>query len=382
MNTNHRSTTRSLKLLIAAGVVLLPALTCLADSITIKSGTGSVARKGITINKIRKDGEKEVLDFMTENGSPSFKDLDSIITIEADNETLFNQAEVEFDKGNLDAANADYRKAISNTTKEWVKQRANERVLAISAKTGDFMGAVSGFVELARKDPVAASAHKPAVANAKPGQLAPAIAAVARGLGGATTATKLVLNPFLAELYNANGDPTKAKGILDESAKLQPANANPGNPMAGVGNSTASAEAKNVQSDVAITTAGNALADGKFVDAIAAINASKSSFIDPEKQAKALFIIAQAKEGMATAANTPDAWSDAALAYMRVVANFKAQPNAPVADALYKTGVIEEKLQKVAEAETLYKQVIGEFKDSKAAQDAQAALARIKAARG
>ena len=65
------------------------------------------------------------------------------------------------------------------------------------------------------------------------------------------------------------------------------------------------------------------------------------------------------------------------MAYMRVVAHFRSQAD-PSADALYQTGVIEEKLNKIGDARLIYQQVANEYKESKAAQDANAALARLK----
>jgi TolA-binding protein len=376
MNTNHRSTCRLLTAIVIAGSVLLPAVSAVADSIFFKTGGGAATEfetKGITVVTIENNDGVESIKYLTENGSPRYKPIDTIVRIALDNEPAFTQAESDFAKGNLGPAAENYRKAMATTSKAWIKHRADVRLLGISSKTGDFVGAVAGYVDLVRKDPTTGADHKPAIAGAKPDQLTAAIAAVNRGIADAKMPAKEVLYPYLAELLNAKGDAAGATAALDALNKLGPP-ANSTGAGQPVGNANVSA--KEATADVTLTEATKAFADKKYADCIAKIMAAKGSFIDPEKQARALYLVAEAKAATAT---TPDALSEAALAYMRVVANFKSQPSAPIPDALYKTAAIEEKLGKPSEAILIYKQLSSEYKDSKAATDAQAAIARIQA---
>ena len=131
--------------------------------------------------------------------------------------------------------------------------------------------------------------------------------------------------------------------------------------------------AKQAEADTALIKANDFLTAHDYANAIAVINKSSAAFVDPDRQAKALYMLAEAK---AATAATPEALEEAALAYMRVVAHFKTQPQA--AEALYKTGTIEEKLSKTREAVLIYNQVINEYADSKAAEEAKAAVARLK----
>ena len=368
---------RSLKVMCVAGAIMLPAISVWADTVYVKSGTdvNGFPTKNVTITKIAKEGDGESLFYTTESGASRSKPLDQVVKIEAEGETAFTQAEVEFVKGNLKAAGDDYRKAMANTTKDWIKHRADVRLLGISAKTGDFLGAVSGFVEMARKDPASAPQHKPAVASAKPDQLDGAIASVNKGLGGASQSSQRVLLPFLVELYNSKGDSAKATATLADLTKLgKSAAASSGNTVDAGTSDTTNLLAKQAEAGVALSSANKAFADKQYDQVISAITSHSRAFTDPDAASKALYLIAEAK---AAQANTPEALSDAALAYMRVVAHFKALPGAPIAESLYKTGEIEEKLQKPSDAVVIYKQIISEYKDSKSAQDAQAALARI-----
>lgn len=377
MNIHRRNGSRLGRLLcLSAAALALGVAGLRADTIYVKSGSdvNGFATRGVTVTKIAKDGETDTIYYTTPAGGTRTKPLDQVVKIELEDDPIFTQAENEFAAGKLEAAGADYRKAMAATTRDWVKRRADLRLLGISSQTGDFVGAVTGYVELARRDPASADAHKPAISGAKPDQLQKAIAAVNRGLGGAKSDTQQVLLPYLAELYTAAGDTAKAQAALSDLARLHPS----GSSAAMPGDSAAGRDALQAQAELSLSTADKALAAQQYDQVIAAITKSKTAFIDPEKQARALYLLAQAKEATA---NTPETLSEAALAYMRVVANFKSQPTAPVADSLYHTGAIEEKLQKPREAALIYKQIISEFKDSKAAQDAQAALTRLNAAK-
>jgi TolA-binding protein len=96
-----------------------------------------------------------------------------------------------------------------------------------------------------------------------------------------------------------------------------------------------------------------------------------------------LFIIAQAKEGIAAGKNDPAAWRDAALAFMRLPANFKDQTDNPhVPEALLRTAAILERLNQPGDALGLYQQTVKDYKGSAVADEAQKAVDRLQAAAG
>jgi TolA-binding protein len=379
MRTSIRLSSRSVKTLLLAGALFVPALSAHADTVYIQSNTTGkpLARPNVMINKIAKDKDDdfESLYYTTDGGQPQHKELSKVAQIEADGEPVFNQAETEFANGDLKAAGEDYRRAMSNTAKDWVKHRSDVRLLGISAKTGDFVGAVAGYVEMARKDPVTAAAQKPAVTSAKPDQLSSAITLVNRGLVGASVETKIALYSYLIELQNKNGDTAGASATIAALKSLHPTqSAVPNSVGVAVAESPDAMVARQAEAETALTRANASLAAHEYDKVIEAINGASASFVDPDHQAKALYLLAEAKAATAT---TPDALEDAALAYMRAVAHFKSQPGGPAADALYKTGVIEEKLAKTREAVLIYNQVITEYSDSKVAAEAKAAVARL-----
>lgn len=367
---------------VLAAAVLLPALWARADTIYVRSGhsakAAAVAFKG-RVDKIAKTGDVDELYWISEESGRSIhRPLQQVARIEVDGDPVFNAAEQAFAQGDLKSASDNYRRAMAAATSDWEKHRCDVRLLSISSKIGDFSGAVAGFVQMAAKDPAAAQQQRPNVDQAKPDQVTAAISAVNSGLTNASPRTQQVLLPFLADLYNKKGDSAGASKALAEYQKLQPPGARNAQAMDNSSTgapSAAATAAKQAEADLALNEATAAMNAHQYSKVISAINSHADAFIDPDRQEKALYMLAQAKEA---SASTPQALEDAALAYMRVVAHFKSQPNSPAAESLFKTGAIEEKLSKPRQAILVYTQVVNEYKGSPAALQAQAAIDRIR----
>ena len=95
-------------------------------------------------------------------------------------------------------------------------------------------------------------------------------------------------------------------------------------------------------------------------------------------QADALFVLAQAKHQSA-AAGDQTALKQAALSYMRVVAHFgdvEGKPN--VLPCLVATAAILEQIGEKADAAAALEQIVREFPDDPAANQARQDLARLK----
>lgn len=210
-----------LKITSIAGAVLTLSALAGADSIYFRSGSGNaveVQTSRITITTIERIDGVESIRFLTENGVARIKPIDVIIRIAVDGEPAFTQAETDFARGNYKEAADNYHKAMGVTTAEWIKRRADLRLLAISSKTRDFVGAVGRFIELAGKYPQGMAEHKPGVGGATPEQLTAAIASVNTAISNTNTATKGVLYSFLADLLNAKGDTAGANAAFDASS--------------------------------------------------------------------------------------------------------------------------------------------------------------------
>ncbi len=344
----HILTSRAVKAFVIAGATLLPLAGAWADTIYVQTGTDlkGLEFPGVAITDIKPETVKlrdvesadaiknkglnaddsvqaDVLHYTTTNGDPKSKPLDKILQIVCDSEPALTKAEAEYVKKDFAGAAGDYRKALSSSSKDWVKRRADVRLLSISTTLGDFLGTVNGFVELARKDPVSAPSHKPSVTGAKPEQIDSAIATVVKAKSQAKSSVQAVLLPFLAELYNAKGDSENATKALEENAKLQAGNSGTANANPSGEPSSAALAAKSAEAEVALSSATKALDARQYDQVIKTITDSSKSFIDPDRQAKALYLLAEAKLG---SANTPDAYLDAGVAYGRVVAFFKNLP--------------------------------------------------------
>ena len=127
-----------------------------------------------------------------------------------------------------------------------------------------------------------------------------------------------------------------------------------------------------------LNVAQRALDAKDFAKAIAAIEAGQKDFVDPRQQADAMFTIAQARLGIALTSKNANDLRDAALAYMRVVADFKDLPTRPhAAEALLKTAQIEEQLGDGGAAAQLYQQIIKESPQDPAAITAKESAARL-----
>jgi TolA-binding protein len=350
---------------ILAGLAL-PLAKVEADTIWLQS---SAQGKPIKLDNVKVDGvQGDTLTFTSSAGTQTSKTLDKVPLIKLDDDPVFSAAEEAFSKGDWAAAGDGYRKAIAATSKDWVKDRASMRLVDASDKSGNFNDAVAGFVELMKTKPALATQHKPVIPKDHPELLDGAIASVKQESLDQKLSSdqKSVLLNYLLELYSAKGDNASASAVMQQLGKVMPTDAS-------------SPEARRIQADGKLTQARQQISQKQFAQAEQAILAGGNLFTDPLQQADALFLIAQAKSGAARP-DDPDQLKDAALAYMRVVANFKGMEGQPhVAESLFNTATIEEKLKNPKEAIALYNQVATEFKASPLAGAAQQNATRLSA---
>jgi TolA-binding protein len=353
---------------VLCGCLFACALTARADTIWVKSEAGGkpLAYNNVRITKIDKGESADDLFYVLQTGSERSKPLEQIAQIRADDNADLSAAEEAFANGDMKAAGAAYRKVFgSNTAKPWAKRRAQMRLVVAAGQTGDFGDSVIAFLGLVQKTPESAVKNKPQIASATPQQIDAAIASVKSAVASpsASADQKKILLPFLIELYNAKKDTASAEQTMAELTRLNPSAVN-------------SAEAKQARADTALGEAQNALARKNYPQAIATIQSNAALFTEPQQQADALYILAESKSATA---EDDTARKDAALAYMRIVANFKNATGAPhVADSLLKTAQIEEALKDTKAAQSLYSQILAEYKDSPAAKIAQARVEALK----
>jgi hypothetical protein len=357
--------TRIRQLLSVAGLAAAVTAPAAADTVWLRSGkTASIPIDNAKVTKV--DGDE--LYFTTSSGREDHKPLSRIGRLRIDDEPVFDAAEEAFDKADFAAATEGYKKAAQTSAKDWIKDRSSLRLLEAADRSGNFNAAVTGFLELMRSKPGLASKFKPAVPRGKNDQIDQAITDVNKSVAGPglKDEQKTVLLNYLVDLYTAKGDLKNANEVLQRLGRISPADVN-------------TPEARHIQADLKLGQARQALGQKQYAQVEQIINGSGSVFTDPQQEADAMYLLADAKAATAPPTDA-NALKDAALAYMRVAAHFKGVPGQPhVADALLKTAAIEEKLKNLDEALAIYKQVAAEFKAGPAAATAQQNADRVMA---
>ena len=338
-------------------LLLAPALR--ADTLYLSSGGNPIPYPNVKILRIA--GDQIIFDLAS--GTETRKPLEQVARMQIDGETALNSAEQATADQKWDDAVDGYSKVMRATNKPWLKQYASLRLLAAAQKSKRFDAAAGAYIATLLTDPDIAVKYKPELPDAGSTYLDGAITQATSALGtkDLTDRQKLALLNFLSDLYGAKKDRAGQDRVQQQIDEILAKD--PSNPAAGQALARRS-----------LTNAQRALDAKDYAKAITEIEAGKANFIDPPQQADALFILAEARYALANAKRDANDLKDAALAYMRVVANFKDAANHPhVAESLLKTATIEEQLNDPQAAQLLYQQIAQQYPD-----DPAAAVARQK----
>jgi outer membrane protein assembly factor BamD (BamD/ComL family) len=128
-----------------------------------------------------------------------------------------------------------------------------------------------------------------------------------------------------------------------------------------------------------LQTAQQALTAKDYQKVLSEIDTVRTLLTEPPQQAEALFLLAEARFGLANRSDTT-ALKDSALAYMRVVAHFSNTPGRPyVARSLLRTAEIHELMNEKPIATRLYEQIVSQFtEDAPTVARARASLQKLK----
>ena len=345
------------------------AMALLAAMLPLRASADTVYVQGLSYDNVTIQGiAKGQLTFVGESGNPSVRDLAKILRIHVDGESAFNDAEDAYAAGKFADAVDGYLTTTHSTTKDWLKAYVAGRLVDAANKSNRFDAAVTAYIFMVGKNPASAAHVRPQMPASDSTYLDTAITQVNDALQSSklTDDQSVALLQFQVDLFNTKKD---AKGADQAEAKLDEILAkDPNNPIAAQANARRKLQA-----------ASAALEARKYQEAIADIESNKALFTDPTQQADALYTIAEAKRGLIGADKDPTALKDVALAYMRVVADFKEVPGKPhVADSLLKTAQIEEQLAEPDVAVRVYQQVADQFPSDPAATEAKQDLERLK----
>jgi TolA-binding protein len=335
-----------------------------ADTLWIGgANTNALALNHVKITRI--EGDK--IFYRGSDGRDASRELERVQKIAVDDDPAFTAAENAFTAGKFDEAVDGYSKAARSTNKQWVKDWASTRLKDAALKSGRFDAVADAQIQLILKDPRAAK-NKLQMPAADSTYLDTAIGNVSTALqqAGLSDAQKIGLLTFQSDLYHAKKDEASADRTAAQIDELLAKN--PNDPAA-----AGAVTRRKLQN------AAKALEAKDYQKAIDEITSARSQITDPAQQADALFDLAEAQFGMASASKDPAALKDAGIAYMRVVTHFKDQPGKPhVAEALVRTGNVYEALGDTKTAQQVYEQVAAQYKDDPAAKLAQENLQRLK----
>lgn len=302
------------------------------------------------------------------SGNETGRTLAQVQQISVEGEDALNAAEQSYVSGDYASAVDGYLKTFRSPSKPWLKDWAVVRLMDSANRANRFDAAADAYIYLLEQNANAAPTHKPTFPDAASEYLTTAAGDVQSAIDetGHTDAQKAALLGFLIDIDNAKNDKAaadKAGEQLDELLASDPSN--PG--------------AQRVLARRRLVAAGAALSAGDWAQAQSIIEKSRAQITDPQQQAEALWVLAEARYGQLGSSTDPDALKDAALAYMRVVADFKDLDGHPhVVESLLKTAQIEEKLNNAGAARELYQQIVQQYPDDAQTDAAKQRLAQLK----
>ncbi len=337
-----------------------------ADSLWVSSAKPGEARTNAleiaTVRIVRIDDQAAI--FSNLAGRESSRPVEQVVRIAIDDEPALNAAEEAFVDAKWEPSVNGYVKTIQSTRRDWLKVWVAGRLLTAAEKAGRFDAAATAFVTAVLGTSKAAPA-KPGMPDAKSSYLATAVQEVETALANAKLSPdqRQALLSFLLDLHRTRDDQKAMAEVLEQMVKAGAVAAN---------DPAAAGALARMKLDVAAI----AIDDRQYKKAIDAINGSRGIFVDQKDQAKALFLLAQATEGLA--GEDPPALHDAALAYMRVVAHCKDAPGQPhVVESLMKTAAILERTKHNQAALELYQQIAAQFPQDPAAPAAREHAQRL-----
>jgi TolA-binding protein len=345
-----------------------------ADTITVRSSSDSPTAKPTVFTDAKVSFvENGQMTFTTGFGTTATKSMSAILSVSLDDEPAFNAAQQDYAAKNYDRAVDEFDQTLQKTDKTWLQAFCWPTFTDAANRAGRFDKAVQGYAWLVLNNSPEAARQVPVV----PAAGSPTLDAAATALQTAVASPSISPAqsvPLLALLLNVQRARGDAKSVEEIAGQLGGLVTDPNDPNARLA-LAAIAEARIMQ-------ANDAISKGDFDGAAAFVNSSRGLFTDQSVQASAMFILAQVAEAHAKAADTADTWRDAAIAYMRVAADFKDVSGAPHVpqSLLMAAGILEKHLNEPDKSLHLYQSISAQYAGTAMAGTAAEQAARLKAA--
>jgi hypothetical protein len=261
-------------------------------------------------------------------GQRQSQPLADVSGILVDAEPSLSAAEDLLAKQDWDRALTQFDRAARSSNQPWVRDWSNRRTVEAAQKAGRFDSAIRGLIQLAQDNPAEAAKLKLTPPRADSAYLPEAITAVDAALGRLADArAQEVLARLLVELHQMRGDKPAADKATLRLAEIQ-VKAYPNSP-----------EALTRLLSLKIAGIDADLQAGRFDQVITQIASLAPSIDDPADQVKLLWMLAEARRGLAGNSGNAEPWKEVAAAYLRVVAA-GPKDNPLVPDALLKVAEI------------------------------------------
>lgn len=342
-------------------IAVLAAAPARADSIN----AGGLTTNNITIDRI--DGN--TIYYKTQSGTSNSKTISDKLKISITDEPSLSMAEDAYGAGQWPEATDGYLKTLQSTNKPWLKDFAALRLMASADKANRFDAGVTAWLAMLARNPAQAAAHKPkfpadpASTYWKTGMAQLETAATSERDAGRLTSIRAL------ELEVARGMKDDAK--VAEIAAMLTKSGNDGTAGAGT--------AANVQAvvEAQLGLARVAIDKRDFAGADQRLEQIKPSVTDPGQKADWLWLRAEVQAGQLPATGGGlAAVQDAALSYMRLVANCPNSPKVP--QALLKTAALLERTDDKPTALSVYQEVARDYANQPAGKEAQGNVDRLK----
>jgi hypothetical protein len=337
-----------------------------ADSINV----GGLTSNNVTIDRI--DGN--TLYYKTQSGTSSSKTITDKLKISITDEPSLSMAEDAYVAGQWADATDGYLKTLRSTNKPWLKDFAALRLMASAERANRFDAEITAWLTMLDRNPAQAAAHKPKFpADPASTYWKTGMAQLDSAATSERDAAKLTtIRALELEIARAMKDDAK---VAEIAALLTKAGSD--GAAAGAGN------AANLQAvvEAQLGLARVAIDKRDFGAAAQRLEQIKPSVTDPNQEADWLWLNAEAQAGQLPAGGgSPAAVQDAALNYMRLVANCPSSPKVP--QALLKTAALMERINDRPAAMSVYQEVARDYANQPAGKQVQADVDRLKGPAG